>query len=545
MSSASQTRAAGDPGTISDTGAARYDCIIIGAGHNGLVCAAYLARGGRSVLVLEAAEHVGGAAVTREFAPGFRVSACAHLLYQMPQRLVRELDLGACGLRMAALGLPTVALDPAGAPLEMPAAFSADASGAALDGVVSPADLAALRGYQAQLARLAGALARVLEAVPPRLGSNSWQDRLGLARLGWGLRRLGRRDLRELLRIGGMCVQDLLDERFASARLKGALGFDAVLGTNFGPRSPGTAFTLLYRLAAAAAGGGVLAQPAGGLGALSAALARAAQRAGARIRTGATVERILVHEDRATGVLLASGERIEARTVVSSADPHTTFLGLLGSEHLDTGFVRRVDHLRSHGLTAKLHLGLGRLPSFAGLSRPALNGRLLLAPSLEYLERAFNHAKYGEHSTAPTIEAVIPTLADPALAPAGKHVLSAIVQYAPYRLAGGWSAEARASFTRATLQALEACAPDLASCIEAAELLTPVDIEREYRIRGGHWHHTELALDQFFFVRPVAGVAQYRAPLEGLFLCGAGCHPGGGVMGIAGRNAARQVLEAA
>jgi phytoene dehydrogenase-like protein len=349
--------------------------------------------------------------------------------------------------------------------------------------------------------------------------------------------------MQELLRIGAMCVQDLLDEHFESPLLKGALAFDAVLGTNYGPRSPGTVFTLLYRLAAAGEGAG-LAQPLGGLGALSEALGCAALAAGAEIRTGAPVARILVRDDRAVGVMLESGEEIAARTVVSSTDPKTTFLRLLGSEHLDAGFVRRIVHLRARGLAAKLHLALDGPPQFAALDAAALRGRLLWAPSPEHIERAYNHAKYGEFSPAPMLEITVPTLADAALAPPGSHVLSVVAQYAPYQLAGGWAA-GRARFTDLLIDTLATLAPGLRAQVRHAELLTPADIEREFRISGGHWHHAELALDQFFMLRPVPGVAQYRAPVGGLYLCGAGCHPGGGVMGIPGRNAARQVVKEA
>ena len=517
--------------------ASRYDCIVIGAGHNGLTCAAYLARAGRSVLVLEALERPGGAAGTREFTPGFRVSSCAHLLHLMPAWLLEDLRLERQGLRMAAEGMPTIALSAAGA-LRLPGRGDWGAQ------ELSGADARAFPQYAARMKRLAGALRPLLETVPPRLGSRSWADRLTLLKLGASVRLLGRSDMRQLLRIAGMCVQDLLDEHFESPLLKGALAFDAVLGTNLGPRSPGTVFTLLYRLAAAGDAAGSLAQPVGGLGALAEAIAAAATGAGATIRYRTPVARVIVQEDSAAGVVLESGERLEARCVVSSADPRTTFLRLLGSEHLDTGFVRRVAHLRTLGMTAKLHLALARLPRFTALAEAAPTGRLVLAPSAEAVERAYNDAKYGQFSAAPLLEVIVPTAVDASLAPAGEHVLSAIVQYAPYRLAGGWEGQ-RERFLEAILQVLEAHAPGLRDSVRAAELLTPPDIEAQFRISGGHWHHAELALDQFFMVRPVVGAAQYRAPVHGLFLCGAGCHPGGGVMGIAGRNAARQVLAKA
>ena len=526
-------------------GGSRYDCIVIGGGHNGLVCAAYLARGGRSVLVLEAGKQVGGAAVTREFAPGFRVSACAHLLHAMSGPIITDLHLDAHGLALATRNMSTVALGADGAALTLTGHTLSSRNGSGC----SRADVAAYPGFAALLARFAKTLHPLLEITPPRLGTDSWSDKRELLRLGWHIRRLGRHDMRELLRIGGMSVYDLLQDTFETPLLQGTLGFDAVLGTNYGPRSPGSAFTLLYRLAAAAGadieGDGVtLVQPRGGLGALSEALARAAAEAGAQVRTGAAVQRIIVRDDRAAGVLLSSGETIHADVVVSNVDPKATFLRLLGAEHLDTGFVRRIDHLRTRGLAAKVHLALDRLPLFTGLSPDALTGRLLIAPSLDYLERAFNHSKYGEFSAAPAIEITVPTVNDPGLAPAGAHVLSAVVQYAPYALATGWDCE-RQRFLDRVIEVLEAHAPGLRGSIAAAQLLAPPDIEREFRITGGHWHHADLALDQFFMVRPIPGATQYRTPVEGLYLCGAGCHPGGGVMGTAGRNAARQVLAQA
>ncbi|MGH8169839.1 MAG: phytoene desaturase family protein [Steroidobacteraceae bacterium] len=517
--------------------ASRYDCIVIGAGHNGLTCAAYLARAGRRVLVLEAAEGPGGAAGTREFAPGFRASSCAHLLHLMPGWLLGELGLARHGLRMATERMPTIALSAAGA-LRIPP----HPRSAAPD--LGEADAPAFQQYAVTMGRLARALRPILEAVPPRLGSGAWRDRLALLGVGARLRLLGRSDMRELLRIAGMCVQDLLDEHFESPLLKGALAFDAVLGTNLGPRSPGTVFTLLYRLAAGDGSAGSLAQPVGGLGALAEALARAATGAGAELRFDAPVARMMVTEDRTTGVTLESGERLEAKCVVSSADPRTTFLRLLGAEHLDTGFVRRITHLRAQGMAAKLHLALDRMPRFTALAGFAPTGRLVISPSLQAVEQAFNDAKYGRFSAAPLLEVIVPTAVDPGLAPAGRHVLSAVVQYAPYGVAGGWEGQ-REKFLDTILRTLEAHAPGLRESVRAAELLTPEDIEARFRISGGHWHHAELALDQFFMVRPVVGAAQYRAPVRGLFLCGAGCHPGGGVMGLAGHHAARRILAEA
>jgi phytoene dehydrogenase-like protein len=454
----------------------------------------------------------------------------------MPRSLIAELSLKAHGLEFAAEELATVALSADGASMTL------DRAGLR---ACAPADADAHEALSARLQRFAQALAPTLDTAPPRLGTSSRAEQLALLRLGWRIRRLGRRDMRELLRIGGMCVYDLLQENFANPLLQGALAFDALLGANMGPRSPGSVFTLLHRLSAAAAAGRLApAQPSGGLGAVSEALARSARSFGASIRTGTPVKRIRVDNDQAAGVILESGEYISAGQVVSNADPKTTFLGLLGSEHLDAGFVRRVTHLRTAGLAAKLHLALDRAPQFTGLEPEALGGRLLIAPSLDYLERAYNHSKYGEYSAHPGMEITVPSVNDAQLAPAGAHVLSAVVQYVPYALTGGWQ-QGRQSLIDLLVERIEAYAPGLRRSITAVELLTPADIEAQFRIHGGHWHHAELALDQFMMVRPVPGAARYATPVAGLYLCGAGCHPGGGVMGSAGRNAAHALLARA
>lgn len=510
-----------------------YDCVVIGAGHNALVCAAYLARAGKSVLVLEAAGQVGGAATTREFAPGFKVSACAHLLHLMPADILNELGLAKHGLVLASRNMPTTALREGAAP------FTIDERGLSL---LSPRDAASYKTYSAQMRKFAAVLMTALAGSPPRLGTNELKDKLSLLRLGWQLRKLGRRDMRELLRMGGMNVYDLLEEHFENAELKGALGLDATLGTNYGPRTPGTVLTLLYRLACEGAGRNEMVMAQGGMGAVCEAIAASARAAGAVIRLNSPVTQIIVESDRAAGVTLADGEQVRARAVVSGADPKSTLLGLLGARHLDTGFVRSVRHLRSRGLAAKLHLALNALPAFYGVTAQQLRGRLLISPSLDYIERAYNHSKYGEYSTEPVLEITMPSIDDAALAPAGRHVLSAVVQYAPYDLKGGWDA-ARQRFIDIAVQRIERFAPGLNAGILACELVTPADIERDFRISGGHWHHAEFAFDQFFMVRPVPGAAQYATPLPGLFLCGAGSHPGGGVTGLPGRNAARRIID--
>jgi phytoene dehydrogenase-like protein len=513
-----------------------YDHVVIGAGHNGLVCAIQLARKGRRVLVLEAAEAVGGAAVTREFSPGYRVSAAAHLLDTLPADLLAELELERHGLRFAARALPTWALGGAGAPVVL--------DGGTVRGV-GEADVRAYAQFTGQMARFSAVIAHLVDSVPLRLSLSTWPERLEALRVGWKIRALGKREMRELLRVGGMNAYDLLTENFASDALKGAIAFDATLGAEYAARSPGTVMTLLLRLSGRLRSGALgMAQPAGGMGAVTQAMAASARAAGVEIRTGARVRRITVENDRAAGVLLESGETVAASGVISNADPRTTFLRLLGPEYLDTDFVRRIDHFRSRGLVAKVHLALDRLPSFTGLDAAALGARLLVAPSLDYLELAFNPSKYRQIPDAPALEITIPSVNDPGLAPAGKHVMSLNVMFVPYDL-GADPAGARRQLLENVLATLERHAPGIRSAVTASELLAPADLEAQFGMSGGHWHHGALTFDQFYFTRPVPGAAQYATPLPGLFLCGAGSHPGGGVAGLAGRNAARAILSGA
>jgi len=505
---------------------AQYDAIVVGAGHNGLVCATLLAKHGRDVLVLESAEQVGGGAVTREFARGFSVSACARLVSQLHPVVI---DAVALRPRYSRQDLATVALGAEGSHVTC--------RGASVSGV-GEHDRDAYAAFHATMSRYAKLVASWQTRIPPRLGGD-WRDSAALAGLAVGLRRLGRDDMREFLRVIGMNIHDELDDRFEHPLLKGALALEAVLGTHLGPRSPNTVLTYLHRIA----NGGRAALPAGGAGMLTADLAGLAASAGVEIRTAQPVERIIVETGRVAGVETAAGDRFESRTVVSNADPKRTIMALVGARHFETGFVRRVVNLRARGNAAKLNVALDALPDVEGLDAADLGARLVLAPDEHYVERAFNPAKYGAPSTQPVAEIVFPSLGDESLAPPGKHVMSAIVQYAPYALDGGWSDAARESFLETTLDAIETVIPGLRSTIVASELLTPVDIEREFSMTGGHWHHGELALDQYLFTRPVASAAQYRMPLDGLWLCGAGTHPGGGISGAPGYNAASAILK--
>lgn len=515
----------------------RKRVVIIGAGHNGLVCAAYLAKAGREVVVLEAAGQVGGAAVTRELGQGFRVSACAHLSYLLDAGISRDLALESHGLKHSRANLRTVALATEGEHLVL--------NGSQIEsGQVTAEDRDAFAGYHAQMLKFARVLGKQHNRRAPRIGGGGRGDMKGAALLGLDIRLLGRGPMREFLRIAGINIYDVLEETFQTPLLKGALALDGVLGANLGPRSNNSVLAVLHRLSGQANGtAGGLSLPEGGMGAVSEALAAAARANGATVRTGSPVARITLDGDRASGVELEGGERIAAGTVISNADPARTLLGLLGARHLETGFVHRVRHFRSKGMAAKLHLALDGLPSFTGL-QPGLAGeRLLIAPDMGYIEAGFDEAKYGACSSQPSMEITIPSVHDRTLAPQGKHVLSAVVQYAPFdpRASGD---SARAEFLARTVGVLERYAPGLRRQIIASEMLLPQDLEREFRITGGHWHHGEYALDQFLMLRPVPGAAQYAMPVNGLYLCGAGCHPGGGVMGCAGRNAAQAVLEA-
>jgi phytoene dehydrogenase-like protein len=507
--------------------------VIIGGGHNGLVCAAYLAKAGRHVTVLEAGEQVGGAAVTREFAPGFRASAGAHLLYALNQDMRKELALDSHGLTFSQHDIRTTALAGDGNHLLI--------AGDALQGAnISGADQASMREYKRLMSRFARVLNRLNNRIPPRIGTREAKDWMGLAKTALDIRLLGRDDMREFLRIAGINIYDVLEEYFDNPLLKGALSMDGVLGTNLGPRSNNSVFCALQRLSGLQG----LATPKGGMGALSTVLAKAAEKHGASIRTSAAVSGIVMDGNQVRGVELADGEKIDADTVISSADPKTTFLELLGARHLEAGFTRRIMNIRMRGNAAKLHLALDGLPEFKGLNQDRLGDRLLVAPDMQYVDHAFNHGKYGEYSARPVAEITIPSIHDDSLAPAGKHVLSAVVQYAPYQLKQGWQT-GKQPFIELVLDTLATYAPGIRDQVKALELLTPLDIEDKFRMTGGHWHHGELAIDQALMLRPVPGAAQYASPVNGLFLCGAGSHPGGGVMGSAGRNAAKAILASA
>ncbi len=514
--------------------AASFDAIVIGGGHNGLVAAAMLGKAGKRVLLLEAGATLGGAARTVEIAPGFRVSEVAHLVTHLAARVVKDLDLERHGLAFAAPDLATIALTADRRHLTI--------RRGEVQGEVAEADALAWARLHARLLRFAGVLAPLMAETPPRLDPGDRASGLRLGRLGLSLRRMGRPDMRELLRLVLMNIADVLNEEIEDDRLKGAIAFDAVLGTASGPLSPGSLLSYLYRLAGGVVGPAErVLPPKGGMGGVINALELAARAATVEIRTSAPVARILIEGLRAKGVTLASGEELRADMIVSAANPRSTLLDMVGARHLETDDVRRLTSIRMKGAAAKLNIALDGLPEFSGLDARQMGERLLIAPSVRAVERAFDPVKYGEVPAEPAMEMVIPSLAEPALAPAGKHVLSAIVLYAPYAPKAGLDA-ARAGMLDACLARLERHAPGFRKLVRHADLLLPADIEARCRMPGGHWHHGELAVDQLLWLRPFQTAAQYRAPIDGLWLAGAGSHPGGNVMGLAGANAVRAIL---
>ena len=524
-----------NPLSPAGSGGSSKKVLIIGAGHNGLVCGTYLARAGYQVAILEARDQIGGAAGSREFADGYQVSGLAHILHSLSPKVRRDLKLDAFGLDT---GTPveTIALDTAGQHLHL---GHSEVSGEGL----SASDIAAYRQFKTDFIQYAKALQPLMLNKPPRLKNMDGKDKTTLAKLGWQLRfGLGKESMREFLRIGGINIYDVLNEVIDSPLLKGAIAVDAVLGQHMGPRTPNSVLTYLHRLWGETHSQASL--PSGGMGQVVSALGRAALNAGVSLRTNAAVARILVTDGVTRGVELQCGERIDGDIVVSNADAKTTFLDLVDSAELDAMFVHRVNSIRSKGNVAKLHFSLKGLPEINALPEEALGQRLLVAPSLRYVEHAFNHAKYGEFSEYPILEITIPSIADPSLAPAGHHVMSVSASFAPYTLKQGWD-HGREAFIGRVIETIEQYAPGFASQILAREILTPVDIENQYHIAGGHWHHGEMAIDQLFMMRPIHGAAQYDTPVDGLFLCGAAAHPGGGVTGIPGHNAAQRIIAMA
>jgi len=512
----------------------QYDSIIIGAGHNGLVCAAYLANSGQRVLLLEAADTVGGLAASREFHPGFRTSV-AHSISHFSQKVAKDLQLASHGFETTPTSMPTIGLRLQN---EHVVVHEDSLSGTSND------DALAYQDYSRLMHRLADVLKPFWLKTMPRIGATDMSDLLTLGHLGLNIRMLGKKDMREFMRIATLPARDLMDEYFDDDVLKATLSWDGLVGSKRAPRSPnGAVLAMLYRMAGESRGAHSI--PAGGVNGLIGALAASATASGAEIKCGTAVDRVLINCSTngllANGVQLADGQMIEADRVVSATDPQRTFLHLVGVEYLDIGFTNRIKRLRCDGYVAKLHLALNGLPDFDGLKRA--DGRLIIAADMDTMEFAFDAAKYGDCPTNPVMEIVIPSLHDTSIAPAGQHVLSAHVMYVPHRLKGGWTDAARNQMCEQAIDTIARYAPRIREQIIHSELLTPSDLEQNYRVTGGHWHHAEFAIDQMLMMRPTYEAAQYATPIPGLFLCGAGCHPGGDIMGAAGHNAAHEILR--
>ncbi|HUF43897.1 MAG TPA: NAD(P)/FAD-dependent oxidoreductase [Aestuariivirgaceae bacterium] len=516
--------------------AGRYAAIVIGGGHNGLVAASYLARAGKRTLLLEASDRLGGMAAEREFGPDHS-AAFAPMMCPLSARIVHDLGLAAHGYG-APQPLETTSLLPDGRVLRLSPSDDATRQSIAQ---VSARDAEAYGPFRARMARLAGALAPFLDRTPPSLTVQSWREswreswsgRLGLAGFAVALRRMGRDDMRDLMRIIAMNVWDLTEEVFESPAVRGLICFDAVLGNMFGPRSPNTVFTLLHRTAQGEPG-----LPRGGVASLIDSLQRAARAHGVEIRTAARVARIDIAGEQVQGITLEDGQTFEADLVLSSAHPKHTLLDLAGPAHLDADFAREVRFATDRGANARVDLIVEAAPD--GAVRQALaRGRIVIAPDPDMLERSFDEAKYRALPSSLPLEAVSPTLL---AGGTGQHLVSITLQYAPATLRDADWADHRDDLVARAIAGLEPHWPKLAKFVVAARAATPQDIAFATGSPNGHWHQIELGLHQAFMLRPVPGWAQYRTAVAGLYLCGAGTHPGGGLSGRPGANAARQAL---
>jgi len=522
--------------------------VVVGGGHNALIAAFYLAKGGFKPILLERRGMVGGGAVTEEFHPGFYASTLSHSLGPLREDIARD-------MRLERFKLEIFRPDPrvfAPAPDERGLLFYSDAAktGGSLSHF-SAKDGAKYAEFAEMLEQFASVFNQVASMTPPGIDHPSPEDFLNLLRTALNVRSLGKRGIFDLLRWGPMAVADFVAEFFETELLRAVIAARGIFGEALGPWSAGSTAVLLLRAAADPNPVGSATFPRGGLGEFTRALSEAAQKAGAEIRTQAEVAKIETKNGAVSGVALANGDEIACEAVVSGVDPKRTFFQLLDPAQLDPVFAMRMKNFRARGTTAKVHLALGDLPTFAALSnavaadgfREALSGRIHIGYEIDYLEKAFDAWKYGEISQAPYLDVTIPTILDPSLAPEGKHVLSAYFQFAPYRLRQGSWKERRGELVNIALKTLAAYSPNFATLVEGAQVITPEDLESTYGFTGGHIFHGELALDQMFTMRPVMDWARYQTPVRGLFLCGNGTHPGNGLTGASGANAAKEIIH--
>ena len=524
---------------------ATYDAIIVGGGHNGLVCAAYLAKAGRKVLVLERRHVLGGAAVTEEIYPGFKYSVCSYVVSLLRPQIIRDLELSRFGLELLPLDCSFLPL-PNGDSL----ARWADKERTRREiARFSRKDAEVYPEFGQAMLKMARFVKPILEMTPPDPTSFNPAE---LSRLLPLLRRF--QDLAEeskirLIKMMTMSAADFLDEWFESETLKSPMSVSGIIGTFLGVRSPGTAYVLLHHYMGEI--DGVFRSwgfSKGGTGQVSLAIARAARHLGAEIRTSAPVRRILVKDGTAQGIMLENGDELWAKVVVSGLDPHRTFINLVGEKHLEPEFLGQIKRYKLRGSSGKVNLALDRLPEFSCRpgDGPHIRGDIAIAPGIDYLERAYDEAKYGDFSSRPYLNVVIPSLTDPSVAPPGKHVMSIFVQYAPYHIKEGPAAwpKKREAFGDAVIDTLAEYCPTLKDSILHRQVLTPWDLEQEFGLGEGNIFHGELSLEQLFFLRPTPEWSRYRTPLRRLWMCGSGTHPGGGIMGAPGQLAAREILKA-
>jgi phytoene dehydrogenase-like protein len=520
----------------------RYDAIVIGGGHNGLVNAAYLARAGKKVLVLERRYVLGGAAVTEEIIPGFKFSVFSYVVSLLRPEIIRDLDLPRHGLEI----------------LPLDGTFTPMPDGNYLWRVNDPAktrrelerhsklDAEAYEEFGKSMVAMCRFVKPILGMIPPDPTSLDPRDLKKLAFLGKRFQNLPAEDKYNLVQLMTMSAADFLDQWFETDALKATMSASGIIGTFLGIRSPGTAYVLLHHYMGEIDGAfRSWGFSRGGTGAISNSIGAAAREAGAELRMEAPVARILVKNGTAQGVVLESGEEIRAELVSSSVDPRLTFLKFIESRELPAEFLDEVHRYKFRGSSGKVNLALDALPDFRNLPGPGrhLRGAISISPSVDYMERAYDDAKYGEFSRRPYIDMVIPTLTDPSVAPPGKHILSCFVQYAPYRLAKGNWDDQREAFGNAVIDTISEFAPNLKNIIIGKQFLTPLDIERTTGLSEGNIFQGELSLEQLFFLRPVAGWARYRTPIRHLYMCGSATHPGGGIMGAPGRLAALEILK--
>jgi phytoene dehydrogenase-like protein len=522
--------------------ASTRDVVIIGGGHNGLVAAFYLATAGYKPLVLERRPQPGGAAITQEFHPGFRCSTLAHSAGPLRADIVRDMQLEKHGLKLISPDVATVSLSPDGRALTLYRNLEKSAVEIAK---FSQKDAAKYPEFQQTLNKISKVIAEALVLTPPDIDHPSKGDLWGMLQTGRAIRKLGKKDMYRLLRWGPMAVADLVAEYFETELLRATIAARGIFGTFLGPWSAGTSLVLLIRAAGDAHASGLASFATGGAGAITQAMAAAATQAGAEIRTDAEVIEITVGNGVASGVVLSNGEEINAQAIISNADPKRTLLKLVDPMHLSPDFVMKLQHYRMPGTVAKVNLALSGLPKFTALkdNDEALSGRILIAPEIDYLERAFDESKYGNFSKQPYLEIAIPTVGDPSLAPAGKHVMSIYMQYAPFKLKNSDWEKQRVALGDTVVKTLTRYAPNLPELILTHQIITPQDLEDIYGLTNGHIFHGELALDQFFTMRPLLDWAKYNTPIKNLYLCGSGTHPGAGLTGGSGANAAREILK--